>query len=113
MPTPRGMVSVALRFEGALMLLPTLCALVYRERCGRWFVAVGALCCLIGLAVSRKEPADQLLANVPGSMAGNLHGVLARVTMRRPEYGDQHVVQAGNLSVMDCISIGFQNGSAL
>ena len=64
-------------------------------------------------AARRQEPADQLLHDIPGSVAGDLHGVLAGVTVGRPEYGDQHVVQAGNLSVMDCISIGFRNGSAL
>ncbi len=65
--------------EGALMLLPTLCALIYRERCGLWFVAVGALCCLIGLAVSRREPADPVFYLKEGCIVTALSWLLISI----------------------------------
>ena len=47
-----------LQIEAALMVLPCLVALYYREGSGIWFVIVGVITAILGFLMSRKKPAD-------------------------------------------------------
>lgn len=56
----RYILGKVLKIEGALLLLPCLTGLVYREREGLAFLTVAAICVLLGQLMSWKKPADTL-----------------------------------------------------
>lgn len=47
-----------LEIEGALMMLPFLISLMYREGEGKWFLIIGLITIIIGAVVRRKKPDD-------------------------------------------------------
>lgn len=49
-----------LRMEGALLLLPCLVAVCYKEQVGFIYFAVAALCVLFGYAMTRRKPDDMV-----------------------------------------------------
>ena len=54
----RYILGMVLKLEAVFMLLPALCAAIYREESGIWFVAVAAGSFLIGLLMTLKKPTD-------------------------------------------------------
>ncbi|WP_349948182.1 TrkH family potassium uptake protein [Lacrimispora sp. BS-2] len=49
-----------LNIEAAFMLLPCITALIYKETCGYWFLAVMAVCGGIGFIFTRKKPENMV-----------------------------------------------------
>lgn len=61
-----------LKIEGALMLLPCLTAVFYREAAGYSFLSVGIFCFLLGLVMTWKKPADSVFYLKEGCIATSL-----------------------------------------
>ena len=49
-----------LKTEAALLLLPCLVALIYREQAGIWYLPVAAACFLLGCVMTIKKPANNV-----------------------------------------------------
>lgn len=64
-----------LRIEAALMCFPILVALVYREQCGLWFVAVAAVCLITGYLLLRRKPESNVFYLKEGCIATALSWV--------------------------------------
>lgn len=54
----RYLLGGVLKIEGALLLLPCLVAACYQEKAGLFYLAVAALCLLLGFAMTIKKPKD-------------------------------------------------------
>ncbi len=58
-----------LKIEAALMLLPIIIALIYKEKQGWWFLAVAAGCFALGFLLSFKKPKSNVLYLKEGCFA--------------------------------------------
>ncbi len=58
-----------LKMEGALMLLPCLVAVIYREKTGYYFLGVGIFCFLFGMLMAGRRPADSIFYLKEGCVA--------------------------------------------
>ncbi len=65
--------------EGAFMLLPWIVSLVYRERCGTYFLVIGLICCLVGYLIVRKRPKSTVFSMREGCIATALSWLLLSV----------------------------------
>lgn len=54
----RYLLGSVLKIEGALLLLPCLVSLCYQEKVGLIYLAVAALCLLLGVAMTLRKPKD-------------------------------------------------------
>ena len=68
-----------MKVEGLLMLVPVLTAAVYREKEGFCYLAVAALCVLLGLFFSRKKPDTSVFFAREGFVTVSLGWVLLSV----------------------------------
>ncbi len=55
--------------EGLFMLLPWIVSLVYRERCGLWFLFIGIAAFVAGFLITRKKPKSTLFSMREGCIA--------------------------------------------
>lgn len=64
-----------LKIEGALLLLPCLIALFYREKEGLYYLAVAAICLLLGYLMTHKKPKSNVFYMKEGCVATTLSWV--------------------------------------
>ncbi len=57
------------KLEGVLMMLPCLVALIYKEKAGLYFLAVGAFCVLAGALLTIKKPSNHVFYLKEGCIA--------------------------------------------
>ncbi len=62
--------------EGLFMLLPWIVSLVYRERCGFWFLGIGLASFAAGFLITRKRPKSTLFSMREGCIATALSWML-------------------------------------
>lgn len=65
-----------LTLEGAFLLLPCLCALIYQERQGAYFLLAAIICAAIGLVMSWRKPKDTVLYLKEGCVATALSWIV-------------------------------------
>lgn len=64
-----------LKIEGALLLLPCLIAVFYREKEGLYYLAVAAICLLLGYLMTHKKPKSNVFYMKEGCVATTLSWV--------------------------------------
>ncbi len=62
--------------EGAFMLLPWIIALIYRERCGYWFLLIGLIACFVGFLITRFKPKSTMFSMREGCIATALSWIV-------------------------------------
>ncbi len=62
--------------EGAFMLLPWIVSLIYRERCGLYFLVIGLASLLAGFLITRKRPASTIFSMREGCVVTALSWLL-------------------------------------
>ncbi|MCM1297627.1 MAG: TrkH family potassium uptake protein, partial [Muribaculaceae bacterium] len=65
-----------LKTEAALLLLPSLIALIYAEPEGLWYLPVAAVCLLLGLLMTRRKPENSVFYLKEGCIATALSWIL-------------------------------------
>ena len=65
-----------LKLEGLFLLLPCLCAVIYQEQEGWFFLLTAGLCILIGSIMSWKKPGDTVLYLKEGCVATSLSWII-------------------------------------
>lgn len=58
-----------IRLEGVFMMLPCLVALYYKEQAGLYFIAVGAVCVLLGAVLTARKPKNHVFYLKEGCIA--------------------------------------------
>lgn len=58
-----------IRLEGVFMMLPCLVALYYKEQAGLYFIAVGAVCVLLGAVLTARKPENHVFYLKEGCIA--------------------------------------------
>ncbi len=72
----RYILGVVLKIEGALLLLPCLVALIYRESVGWWYLLCAALCAGIGFLMTLRKSANQVFYLKEGCAATALSWIV-------------------------------------
>ncbi len=62
--------------EGAFLLLPWIISLIYRERCGYWFLLIGLIACFAGFVITRFKPKNTLFSMREGCIATALSWIV-------------------------------------
>ena len=57
-----------LNIEAACMLLPMLCAVIYKEHCAAYFLMCILLCILVGIPLVVKQPRNKNMYSKEGFM---------------------------------------------
>ncbi len=71
-------------FEAVFMVLPLITAFIYRERTGLWFLAVMALCVVIGLPLVRLKPRNKTFFAKESLVAVSLSWIVMSVVGALP-----------------------------
>ena len=72
----RYILGTILKIEGALLLLPCLIALIYREREGFIYLIFALVCLVLGILFSRKKPANTMIYLKEGCIATSLSWIV-------------------------------------
>ena len=75
----RYILGQVLKIEGMLMALPCVTALVYGEKQGFAFLAVGCVCILLGFLMSWKKPANSVFYLKEGCVATALSWIVLSI----------------------------------
>ena len=75
----RYILGYILKIEGLLLLLPCLTALIYQEKEGVCFLAVSAICLLVGILITIKKPASFVFYQKEGCVATALSWIVMSI----------------------------------